>query len=293
MKSARCAGRCFYCKDVFVKIVDGQIHAWPANTPETPWPDGAVSLHGPEYTIEETLAQIDAGGVDRAVLVPPSWIGFDNSYSLRAAQALPDRLKVMGRFDPQAADAKDTLKHFRRQDGMLGLRAVFRGDVWLPILRDQEGDWFWETCQDAAIPLMCLLNPIVKEIGPRAERYPRLQIIVDHAGRDPQGPKDEASWADIDDLLGLAKFPNVCVKVSSLPSFSTQPYPFPNLHKPLKQIYDAFGPKRMIWGSDVTRLRSTYEENISLFTKAIGFFSAEDLEWIMGRTLAERCDWPL
>ena len=69
-------------------------------------------------------------------------------------------------------------------------------------------------------------------------------------------------------------------------------YPFPNLHGPIRQIYNAFGAQRMIWGSDITRLTSTYAENLRLFTEAIDFFSREDLEWIMGRTLATRCNWP-
>ena len=83
------------------------------------------------------------------------------------------------------------------------------------------------------------------------------------------------------------------MKVSSLPCFSTEPYPFSNLHPHIHKIYDTFGPQRMLWGSDVTRLRSTYVENVRLFTEALDFVSTEDKEWIMGRAAAACCDWPL
>ena len=92
------------------------------------------------------------------------------------------------------------------------------------------------------------------------------------------------------DLLALAKYPNVAVKVSSLPSFSTQPFPFPNLHRHIRAIYDAFGSQRMIWGSDVTRLTCRYDENIRLFSDALDFLSDEDKEWIFWRSLSEWCD---
>lgn len=54
-------------------VVDAQVHIWPADTPERPWPDfGRSYAHGPELTADEMLARMDAAGVDRAVLVP--WI---------------------------------------------------------------------------------------------------------------------------------------------------------------------------------------------------------------------------
>lgn len=100
-----------------------------------------------------------------------------------------------------------------------------------------------------------------------------------------------AAWADADQLYSLARYENVAVKVSSLPSFTTSVFPFTQLHGHIKRIYDTFGPKRMLWGSDVTRLDSTYDENIRLFTEALDFLSAEDKEWVMGRAAAYCCDW--
>ena len=35
----------------------------------------------------------------------------------------------------------------------------------------------------------------------------------------------------------------------------------PELHPQLRKVYDAFGPKRMFWGSDISRLPSTYRDN--------------------------------
>jgi len=43
----------------------------------------------------------------------------------------------------------------------------------------------------------------------------------------------------------------------------------------------------MMWGSDLSRLRGTYRECVTMFTEEMDWFSAKDLEWIMGRALRE------
>jgi predicted TIM-barrel fold metal-dependent hydrolase len=273
-----------------MKIIDGQIHIWLPNTPDRPWPQGAVSLHGEAYTAEKAIAQMDAADVKAAALVPPSWMGSDNSYSLEAAAKYRGRFAVMGRYDWQAADAPGQLDRWRDNPAMTGMRLTLIRPDSRPLFQDSAYEWFWSRCEEINLPLMCYMPRGVALLEPIARRHPALRIVVDHAGRDAGGPKDEAAWHDMSELLALAKAPNVAVKVSSLPSFSTQPFPFPNLHPHIKAIHDAFGAQRMIWGSDVTRLTCPYGENIRLFSEALGFLSDDDKEWIFGRSLAKWCD---
>ena len=66
-------------------------------------------------------------------------------------------------------------------------------------------------------------------VGQIAERHPGVRLIVDHLGRT-RGAQDEAGWANLPDLLALAKHPNVAIKATGAPSYSSQPYPFSNIH---------------------------------------------------------------
>ena len=61
----------------------------------------------------------------------------------------------------------------------------------------------------------------------------------------------------------------------------------------VRRVYDAFGPQRMMWGSDLSRLRGTYRECVTVFTEQMPWLSASDLEWIMGRSLCEWLGWPV
>ena len=234
---------------------------------------------------------MDANGVQGAVLVPPSWNGWDNEYTVDAAVAHPTRFGVMGRLDFTAPNARQQLENYRRP-GMLGVRFFIMGDPWVSLLTP-ELSWVWEICERTRLPVMAAIPGNIAGFEPILAKFPDLRLIIDHAGRHPRGAMDEGAWADADALYALARYTNVAVKVSSLPCFSTEPYPFRNLHQHIKAIYDHFGPQRMMWGSDVTRLTCTYEENIRLFTEALDFLSAEDKEWIMGRAMAQALDWDI
>ena len=93
-------------------------------------------------------------------------------------------------------------------------------------------------------------------------------------------------------LCALAKHPNVAVKASGMPSFSTQDYPFRDVHDAIHRLVDAFGPRRTFWGTDLTRMPCSYRECIDLFTKEQrSWLSGSDLEWVMGRGVCEWLGW--
>jgi predicted TIM-barrel fold metal-dependent hydrolase len=272
-------------------IVDAQIHVWSPDVSTRPWPAGrTVHAHGPALAPEQVLQVMDDAGVARAVLVPPSWIGDDNTDALEAARRWPDRFAVMGRFDPTAPDARARLARWREQPGMLGVRLTFHLPFWSRWLTDGTLDWFWAAADELALPLMVFVPGRAPAVGPIAERHPRLRLILDHLAR-PLGPKDDAAFADLDQVLALARYPNVAVKVSALPCYSSEPYPFPGLTKHLRRVYDAFGPRRMLWGTDYSRLPVPYRDAVRHLKEGVDFLTADDRSWILGRACAEWVGW--
>jgi len=47
-----------------------------------------------------------------------------------------------------------------------------------------------------------------------------------------------------------------------------------------------------MWGSDITRLKGTYDECLRLFRDELDFLSADDKEWVLGKTTARVLNWP-
>ena len=114
--------------------------------------------------------------------------------------------------------------------------------------------------------------PRVSEI---ATRFPRLRLTLDHLGLH-EGKDDEA-FKHFANVIALARHPNLCVKTSCLPLYTSDAYPFRWLHPYIRQVYDAFGAQRMFWGSDLSRLPCSYRQGVTYFTEALSW-----LMWQMG-----------
>lgn len=274
-------------------ITDAQVHIWEVDRPDRPWP--RPRRNEPQrpngFSAPEMIARMDAAGVDRAVVVPPTWVGENNSTAIEASEAYPGRFAVMGRFDPMRPDAEEALSRWTRQPHMLGIRMTFiapPSDTWLG---SRAIDGFWAACERHAIPVMCLVPDEAHKLAPIAGRHPRLTLVVDHMAAN-LAAKGHAAFAHIDELLALAEFDNVSVKTSSAPCFSAESYPYGDVNPYLKRIYETFGAQRMLWGADFTRLTSTYAECLRHFQEGLDFLTAEDKEWVLGRTAVKVLKWP-
>jgi L-fuconolactonase len=274
-----------------MQVVDAQIHIWAANTPERPWPARAHPHRDPPLEKDELLAEMDRAGVDRVIIVPPSWEGDRNDVALAAAAAHPARFAVMGRLDPLDPASRGRLRDWRQQPGMLGLRFTFHTPPLIPLLTEGHMDWVWKEAEDAGVPIYVLVrHPLVHLIDTVAERHPGLKLVMDHLSMpsDKTGP---AAFAEFDQVLAIAKRPNVAAKASGMPRYAADTYPYPSIWPYLRQAYDAFGPQRLFWGTDITRTPCTYRQHVTLYTEEIPWLSAEDKDWIMGRGVCEWLGW--
>src|SRR5262249_56219033 len=81
-------------------IVDAQVHFWKADTPDRPWPPGRVAQLPEPFTPEKLVPLMDEAGVDRVVIVPPSWGGDPHDYALEAAPKYPRPFRVLRPHPP-------------------------------------------------------------------------------------------------------------------------------------------------------------------------------------------------
>lgn len=274
-------------------IADSQVHIWGADTPERRWPQRAEPQRPVPLGYEELLREMNGAGVDKVVIVPPSWEGDRNDLATEAVLAHPDRFAIVGRLDPEDTRSRGRLATWRAQPGMLGVRFTFHIPVLVRLITDGHMDWVWGEAEAAGVPIYVLIpHGLVHLIDRVAERHPRLKLVMDHLGlTSTSGKKDDAGFEEFDEFLAIAKRPNVAAKVSALPCYSTDVYPFKSLHPYIQRAYDAFGPKRLFWGSDLSRSPIPYRQHVTMFTEEMPWLGADDLEWIMGRGLCEWLGW--
>ena len=278
-------------------IVDSQIHIWKANTPERPWNAEASGPQLPEpMTIERIVPIMDEGGVDRAVIVPPTLDGLRIDYGQEAARRYPGRFATMARLNLNDPSEYQRMLKMPAEPAWLGWRIALMPAMakWLT---DGSADWFWPAAEKLGQPVMFLAPKQTPLFYPIAKRHPQLTLIIDHIGATINDVKDGSLAIRVAETIGLAKYPNVSVKLSSIPLFSKEPYPWLDMSDHIERLYNAFGPQRCHWGTDITNsptrkaMFSNMKERVTHFTEELKFLSESDKDWIMGRSIMQKLKW--
>jgi predicted TIM-barrel fold metal-dependent hydrolase len=128
-----------------------------------------------------------------------------------------------------------------------------------------------------------------------AERHPQLTLIIDHKGLNSSSRTNRVTEipAAIDQAIALSKYPNVSVKLSGAVGNSLEPYPFRDMTAYLYRLFDAYGPQRCYWGTDITNsfASASYSQRVTHFTEELSFLSESDKDWVMGRAILARLKW--
>ncbi|PYN07387.1 MAG: amidohydrolase [Candidatus Rokuibacteriota bacterium] len=272
-----------------MKIVDAQVHIWSGGKPGNP-----RHRQIPAFTKDDLLKEMAAAGVDAAVIHPPtSWDPNANALAIEAARTHPDRFAILGNFPLDKPESRALIDGWKRQPGMLGLRFTFLQPHMKSWPTDGTIEWLWSAAERAGLPVALLAANFLPKVGQVAERHPNLKLIIDHLGRRSPAETGEGAWDNLPQMLALANYPNIAIKATGAPSYSAEAYPFRDIHDKLKRIFDAFGPARMFWGTDITRMPCPYRQCVTMFTEELPWLKGRDAELVMGRGVCEWIGWDL
>jgi predicted TIM-barrel fold metal-dependent hydrolase len=98
------------------RVIDAHVHIW-----DLPTSVGTPFLYR-SATLETLLAEMDAAGVERAVLVQPSVYSGDHAYLRAAVAAHPDRFAAVALLEPFAPRALFVLKELGEMLPLRGIR---------------------------------------------------------------------------------------------------------------------------------------------------------------------------
>ncbi|MBN9619316.1 MAG: amidohydrolase [Actinobacteria bacterium] len=285
-----------------MRVVDAQLHEPPISLG---WEEAGEALRW-DILLEVQLAYMDAVGVDRAVLHP-----LDLAWGEYAVERYPKRFMVVpmvgsaaaeqGSIDPRAVPIEDFVSEKSKQPGLAGIR----------IVRSEGPDWLDEfgpaiaACAQSKLPLFVYTTGDLAAPATIAEQNPHLAVIIDHLGLPRGLRRDDPPFRQLPELLNLAKYDNIAVKLSGAPTLSTRTYPYEDLWPHLDLIVDTFGPQRLMWGTDISRIMGsvgfhysasqarhhTYAEAL-LYLREAKSLSPTAKRWILGDTAASLLRWP-
>ncbi|QDU93583.1 amidohydrolase family protein [Lignipirellula cremea] len=263
-----------------LKIIDPHVHVWK-NDPKYPWPDSLENPPAEDALPGPLLQLMEQNHVAHTVIVHVVYYLWDCRYAAAVVKEHPAKFQGVCRIDPQSATAPADLSRWVKDYGYHGVR--------LSPYPGPEGDWINDRRQmdlicakaiELQVPL-CVLCPVerIPEVEKVIERHPQLNVCIDHMAWCPIDQPQELAK-----LLRLARYPRVHVKISHLWRLSRQAYPYKDTFDQVKKLYDAFGPERLMWGSDWPAVEEFcgYARALALYRDEIPFFNNDDRRWILG-----------
>ena len=105
------------------------------------------------------------------------------------------------------------------------------------------------------------------------EAHPNTRVILDHCGMGVEpGHTGLSEWRQ--GMIGLARLPNVYVKVSGL-GLAIRPYQESRARDRARETVDLFGPDRCMLGSNfpTDRMFASFDATMNVLAEAVSAFS--------------------
>lgn len=267
-------------------LIDSHVHVWKRD-PAFPFAQGRKP---PEFdaSAEMLLDLMRANGVARTVIVQVIHYRWDNSYLADVLKRYPGQFHGIARVNPEDPAAPDHLSRLTLEQGFRGVR--------LSPSDQADGDWIrgplmaplWRRCAELTVPMTVLASGArMADLVPLIEKNPELTVVIDHMA---DVPPDQPQL--LEPLLALARYPQVYVKISHVPRLSKQAYPYADAFDQVKRVYDRFGARRLMWGTDwpISLSELPYDKMVAVYRDNLGFLPAAERQQILSKTVQDI--WP-
>ncbi len=275
-----------------MQIIDSHTHLMTLDTERYPLAD-PKSGYRPDFegsadALREDMRLADVQG---ALAISTGFYGWDNSYALDQRAGNEDWLAVAALVNPASADAPQTLEQLVAR-GVCGLR-IQRHLFYQQALDDPVSTPLWSAAADLGLTVD--VNATHEEydaVEARIRQFPQMRFVLDHCGyvSGSLAPSENTTAP----VCAMARYENVYIKLTFLPLASRQAYPFADVHWMVRELVDAFGPERCLFGSNFPTAQyspqASYAQTVELFADAIDL-SAEERAWILGGTARTLWRW--
>lgn len=269
--------------------IDSHVHVWTDNFEHYPLAPG-VSVEAMElrrFLPNQILAHARQSGVGKIVLIQMSYYGTDNRYMLDVLATAAQTFRGVAVIDPLGKDVPEQMDKLKPL-GVRGFRIYLNDQAAAKHLESGALDRMFQAAGEKRMVLCALINPeFLPALSRICARFPETSVVVDHLGRiGMSGPIEEGQVRSLCDLHRHGK---VRVKVSAFYALGEKRPPHLELSNLIRRVYDSFGPRRLLWGSDCPFqiVNEPYEASIAVIRDRLSFLSPADREWILHRTAEE------
>jgi len=268
--------------------LDAHQHFWQYHPAHQVWMSEAMEVLRRDYLPEELAPLLDSIGFDGCIAVQARQMPEETAWLLELADAHGFIKGVVGWVDLCSPELTDPLARFARHPKLVGVRHVVHDEaddafMLRPDFRRGIGQLSGhDLCYDLLIfPRHLAVATVL------VEEFPEQRFVLDHLAKPAIAAGELSPWRE--DLGRLAAFPNVFCKLSGMVTEATwQQWQTTDFHRYLDAVMDAFGPRRVMIGSDwpVCILSGTYAATMNIVSEYIQQFPVAEREAILGGNCA-------
>lgn len=241
--------------------IDSHQHIWALSRGDYSWLTSDLDPLYTDYFPDDYTKATKGFPIAGSVLVQAAPTVAETEFLLAQARVNQDILGVVGWIDFEAPRSAKTLSRLSLDPVFVGIRPMLADlpdEDW--ILR-QSCEHGLRACVDQNLRFDALVKaPQIPVISELAQRHTDLQIVLDHAAKPPIASGKLDQW--MSDIVALAKCPNVMCKFSGLLTEGSKPWRVEDFRPVATTLLDAFGPDRLIWGSDWPVMRLADELDV-------------------------------
>ncbi|MFC4332653.1 amidohydrolase family protein [Streptomyces andamanensis] len=270
--------------------VDAHHHVWDLSVRDQDWITGpALSPLRRDFTLADLAPEARAAGIERTVLVQTVTVPEETPELLALAEAHELIAGVVGWTDLTRADVADELDRLRALPGgryLKGVRHQVQGEAdprWL--LRPEVRRGLAAVADAGLVYDLVVVPRQLPACAEAAARHPGLTFVLDHLGKPPAATGGTEPWAG--DVRALAALPNTVCKLSGLVTEADPATWTPAGLRPYADtVLDAFGPDRLMFGSDwpVCTLAASYAEVLATARELTAGLGAHERAAVFART---------
>ena len=246
--------------------IDAHQHFWIYTAAEYDWIDDSMQALRRDFLPEDLNAELVVNEFGGSVVVQARQSLEETRWLLELAEDSPSILGVVGWVDLRSPVVRTQLKSFTQNSKLVGVRHIVQSEPDDRFLLQREFMRGVSALEEFDLAYDILIY--TKHLRVAAEfvkEFPRQRFVLDHMAKPPIKGGEIVGWAD--GIKRLADFPNVLCKLSGLVTEADWQTWKPEQIVPYLDVaYDAFGPERLMIGSDwpVCLVAASYKRTMNL-----------------------------
>ncbi len=269
--------------------IDSHQHFWIYNAARDSWITDEMSVLKRDFLPEHLEQELNANHIDATIAVQADQSEDETLFLLRLAENNPSIAGVVGWIDLRSSQAADRMRFFSRFEKLRGFRHIAQS----------ESDDRFLLRDDFVKGIACLRQfgfsydiliypkqlPVALEL---VMRFPEQRFVIDHMAKPGIKTRSCAEWTAL--MRNIATHANVYCKLSGLVIEADWHHWKKEDFRPyLDVVFDAFGPQRLMFGSDwpVCLLAGSYQQVLQIIEEYVKHCPADVKEKIFGGNAAQ------